>query len=64
MNLIRSADMGMRSPLLFTAIRLAACAPQSSTGYTTVSVQELKTAYASGAFVLDVRTPAEYAEGQ
>lgn len=55
--------MNMSPPLLLTATLLAACAPQATTGYTTVTVQELKTAYDAGAYVLDVRTPAEFAEG-
>ncbi|MDL2345374.1 rhodanese-like domain-containing protein, partial [Deinococcus sp. MIMF12] len=39
------------------------CAPASPQAYTTVSVQDLHTAQQSGEFVLDVRTPAEYAQG-
>lgn len=39
------------------------CAPKQSGTYPTVSVQDLKTAVDSGAYVLDVRTPQEFAEG-
>lgn len=39
------------------------CAPKSSAAYPTVSVQDLKTALDSGAYLLDVRTPQEFAEG-
>ncbi|GHF63260.1 rhodanese-related sulfurtransferase [Deinococcus metalli] len=55
--------MKTSAPLLLIATLLAGCAPQAITGYTTVTVRELKTAYDAGAYVLDVRTPAEYAEG-
>lgn len=46
---------------LFTL--LVACAPASPQAYATVCVQDLRTAQQAGEFVLDVRTPAEYAEG-
>lgn len=49
--------------LLATFALLTACAPAAPEGYTTVSVQELHAAQPSGEFVLDVRTPAEYAQG-
>lgn len=49
--------------LLATLALLTACAPAAPEGYTTVSVQELHAAQQSGEFVLDVRTPAEYAQG-
>lgn len=39
------------------------CAPKQTGTYPTVSVQDLKTAVDSGASVLDVRTPQEFAEG-
>ena len=39
------------------------CAPKQSGTYPTVSVQDLKSAVDSGAYVLDVRTPQEFAEG-
>ena len=48
--------------LLASFTLLVACAPASSQAYTTVSVQDLRTAQQAGEFVLDVRTPAEYAE--
>lgn len=48
--------------LLASFTLLIACAPASSQAYTTVSVQDLRTAQQAGEFVLDVRTPAEYAE--
>lgn len=49
-------------PLTLTAL-LAACAPQTEPSFPNVSVTDLKAAVDSGAYVLDVRTPAEYAEG-
>lgn len=49
--------------LLASLALLGACAPAARDGYTTVGVQELRTAQQSGEFVLDVRTPAEYAQG-
>ncbi|WP_135229189.1 rhodanese-like domain-containing protein [Deinococcus fonticola] len=42
---------------------LMSCAPKQTGTYPTVSVQDLKTAVDSGASVLDVRTPQEFAEG-
>lgn len=46
------------------ALTLTACAPQATNGYATVTVKELKAAIDGGsAYVLDVRTPAEFAEG-
>lgn len=45
------------------ALTLTACAPQATNGYATITVEELKTAIDGGAYVLDVRTPAEFAEG-
>ena len=42
---------------------LSACATKQNGTYPTVSVQDLKTALDSGAYVLDVRTPQEFAEG-
>lgn len=41
----------------------AACSPQITNSYSSVTVQELKTAVDNGAYVLDVRTPAEFEEG-
>ncbi|WP_027461209.1 rhodanese-like domain-containing protein [Deinococcus murrayi] len=49
--------------LLSLAATLAACAPQTGTSFPNVSVTDLKAAVDAGAYVLDVRTPAEYAEG-
>lgn len=48
---------------LLAALTLMSCASQGGSTYPTVSVQELKTAVDSGAYVLDVRTPQEFAEG-
>lgn len=56
--------MKMHLPLLAVAgLLLMSCAPKSSAAYPTVSVQDLKTALDSGAYLLDVRTPQEFAEG-
>lgn len=43
-------------------VLLAACTPSAQDTYTTVSVQELHAAQQAGEYVLDVRTPAEFAE--
>lgn len=63
---------------LFALLGLAACAPapeathdtaapaavtSSASSYQTVDIAALKTAHEGGAYMLDVRTPAEYAEG-
>ena len=48
---------------LFSALMLVACAPNASSGFPTVTVDELKVAVDGGAYLLDVRTPAEFAEG-
>lgn len=45
------------------ALLLAACAPKAAGEYPTVTVQDFKTAADAGAYVLDVRTPQEFAEG-
>ena len=42
---------------------LNACAPAAEAAYQTVDVAALHAAQAAGSYVLDVRTPAEYAEG-
>jgi len=52
----------MRPTLLIGLLALSACAPRTAT-YTTVSVQNLRAAQQKGAYVLDVRTDAEYQEG-
>lgn len=58
----------MTSPqiqILFSCLAaplLAACAPDASR-FSTVAVKDLKAAVDRGASVLDVRTPAEFAEG-
>ncbi|QLG13204.1 rhodanese-like domain-containing protein (plasmid) [Deinococcus sp. D7000] len=41
---------------------LVACAPHASS-FSTVTVHDLKPAVNGGAYLLDVRTPAEFAEG-
>lgn len=53
----------LRTLLPITGLLLLSCAPKQSGTYPTVSVQDLKTAVDSGAYVLDVRTPQEFAEG-
>lgn len=47
--------------LLFVPALLAACASAST--YSTVTVHDLKKALEGGAYLLDVRTPEEYAAG-
>lgn len=42
---------------------LSACAPQAANTFPTVSVADLHAAAGQGAYVLDVRTPQEFAEG-
>lgn len=49
-------------PFLLIPALLGACAPRTTT-YTTVPVQDLRAAQEKGAYVLDVRTEAEYREG-
>lgn len=44
------------------ALMLVACAPHASS-FSTVTVHDLKPAVNGGAYLLDVRTPAEFAEG-
>lgn len=44
------------------AALLVACAPAPQ-GYTTVHVEDLRAAQGQGVTILDVRTPAEYAQG-
>ncbi|WP_188904845.1 rhodanese-like domain-containing protein [Deinococcus aerophilus] len=48
---------------LAAALTLTACTTQASDGFPTISVDQLKTAVDGGAYLLDVRTPAEFAEG-
>lgn len=48
---------------LVSALTLAACAPEASSGFPTVSVHDMKVAVDGGAYLLDVRTPAEFADG-
>ena len=52
-----------RSLTLLLIPLLMSCAPKNDGTYPTVSVQDLKTAVDSGAYVLDVRTPEEFAGG-
>ena len=52
-----------RSLTLLLIPLLMSCAPNNDGTYPTVSVQDLKTAVDSGAYVLDVRTPEEFAGG-
>ena len=49
--------------LPIAGLLLMSCAPKQGDTYPTVSVQDLKNAVDSGAYVLDVRTPQEFAEG-
>ena len=49
--------------LALLALSLFSCAPQATASYPTITVAELKPAVDGGGYVLDVRTPAEYAEG-
>lgn len=53
----------LQAGVLLAGLSLLSCAPKSSGTYPTVSVQDLKAAVDSGAYVLDVRTPQEFAEG-
>ena len=53
----------LRTLLPLAGLLLMSCAPKNNGTYPTVSVQDLKTAVDSGAYVLDVRTPQEFAEG-
>lgn len=48
---------------LLGVLGLGACAPAPAANYQTVDVAALHNAHAQGAYVLDVRTPAEYAGG-
>lgn len=55
----------MKRSLCFAllSVTLFSCAPQATTSFPTVTVAELETAVSGGASLLDVRTPAEFAEG-
>lgn len=55
--------MNKTLPIAALALLFASCAPKDGGSYPTVSVQDLKTAVDGGAYVLDVRTTGEYAEG-
>ncbi|MDV6376549.1 rhodanese-like domain-containing protein [Deinococcus arenicola] len=48
---------------LVSVLILTACTTKASSSFPTVTVGELKTVLDSGAYLLDVRTPAEFAEG-
>jgi rhodanese-related sulfurtransferase len=49
--------------LTLTACTTNATGTNTGSSFPTISVARLKTAVDSGAYVLDVRTPAEFAEG-
>ena len=53
----------LQAGVLLVGLALLSCAPKAGGTYPTVSVQDLKSAVDSGAYVLDVRTPQEFAEG-
>ena len=53
----------LQAGVLLVGLSLLSCAPKPGDAYPTVGVKELKTAVDSGAYVLDVRTPQEFAEG-
>ncbi|MDO4262608.1 MAG: rhodanese-like domain-containing protein [Deinococcus sp.] len=54
---------GLLASGLLGVLGLTACAPAGSVDDRTADVAALQAAHRSGAYVLDVRTPAEYAGG-
>jgi rhodanese-related sulfurtransferase len=50
--------------LALVVVALFATRPRAASALSNVTVQQLQTAAAAGALVLDVREPAEYAEGR